>query len=64
MTGHGGLAAVVPGAYVVATLATTAVEVARDKDAAVLLLPAVFPTMHLAWGLGFLVPGQPSSSDA
>ncbi|MEA3501527.1 MAG: glycosyltransferase family 2 protein [Actinomycetota bacterium] len=64
ITGHPRLAAVVPGTYALATLAATTVEVAKRKDAAVLLLPVVFPTMHLAWGFGFLVPGHPSSRDA
>lgn len=63
VTGHGKLAAIVPGTYAVAALAATAVEVAKRKDTATLLLPVVFPTMHLAWGFGFLAPGQPSSND-
>jgi hypothetical protein len=24
-----------------------------------LLLPVIFPTMHVAWGIGFLMPGHP-----
>ena len=64
VAGYGRIAAVVPGAYVVAMVAATAVEGAKRKDSATLLLPFVFPTMHLSWGLGFLTPGHPSSSDA
>jgi len=64
ITGHGRLAAIVPGTYAAATLATTAVEVAKRKDTAVLLLPVVFPTMHVAWGIGFLTPRQPSNREA
>jgi len=64
ITGHRMLAAIVPGAYLLTTLTATGLEIARRKDVAVLLLPVVFPTMHLAWGLGFLAPGQPSSSEA
>ncbi|RLE23965.1 MAG: glycosyltransferase family 2 protein [Actinobacteria bacterium] len=64
VTGHRKLAAIVPGAYVAATITTTVAELARRRDRAALFLPAVFPTMHIAWGLGFLTPGQPSSSDA
>ncbi len=62
--GHRKLAAIVPGAYVAATVTTTVAELLKRRDRATLLLPAVFPTMHIAWGTGFLVPGQPSSSDA
>jgi len=63
MTGRRALATVIPAAYAIATLSATARETARRKDAAMLLLPAVFPTMHLAWGIGFLDPRQSSSSD-
>ncbi|MCJ7779296.1 MAG: glycosyltransferase [Acidimicrobiia bacterium] len=63
MTGHRMLAVIVPGAYLLATLTATGLETARRKDPAALLLPAVFPAMHLAWGFGFLAPGQPSSND-
>ena len=58
------LASVVPAAYTAATVAFTGIEATRRKDAAMLLLPAVFPTMHVAWGVGFLAPGQPSKSEA
>jgi cellulose synthase/poly-beta-1,6-N-acetylglucosamine synthase-like glycosyltransferase len=47
-------AAVVPGAYLAALLGTTLFEGVRRRDPAALALPLVLPTMHLAWGLGFL----------
>lgn len=49
-------AAIVPGAYLTALLGTTSVEGIRRRDPAALALPVVLPTMHFAWGLGFLVP--------
>lgn len=58
------LAAVIPVLYLTTTIAVSTVELLRRKDAAMLLLPVVFPTMHLAWGLGFLRPGQPRTSDS
>jgi hypothetical protein len=54
-------ALVIPALYTAATLAATAVDLIRRRDAAMLLLPAVYPTMHLAWGTGFLTPGQPAA---
>lgn len=48
-------AAIVPGAYLAAVLGAALLEAGRRRDAAALALPAVLPTMHLAWGLGFLV---------
>lgn len=53
------LGLVIPALYGAAILATTAAAVARRKDLAALLLPLVFPTMHLAWGAGFLVGRAP-----
>ncbi len=63
-TGHRRLAMVVPGIYGVATIAATTAETAKRRDTAVLLLPIVFPTMHLAWGLGFLTPHRLSREAA
>jgi succinoglycan biosynthesis protein ExoA len=60
VTGHRKLAAIVPGSYAAATITATLVELARNGDRAALLLPAVFPTMHVAWGTGILTPGHPS----
>ncbi len=51
------MAIVVPGVYTVALLAAGGVSWWRARDAAALLLPAVYPTMHLSWGLGFLLAG-------
>lgn len=53
------VALVIPGVYAVATLLATTVELVRRRDAAMLLLPLVYPTMHVAWGTGFLTPGHP-----
>ena len=61
--GLGWLGFIVPVAYGASALGATALEMARRRDAALLLLPVVFPTMHVAWGIGFLVPGQPATSD-
>ena len=48
-------AAIIPGAYLAALLGTALFEAVRRRDTAALILPLVLPTMHLAWGLGFLV---------
>jgi len=48
-------AAPVPAAYLGALLAAAGFETARRRDPAALALPLVLPTMHLAWGLGFMV---------
>ena len=47
-------AAIVPGAYLAALLGAALAEGIRRRDPAALALPVVLPTMHLAWGLGFL----------
>jgi succinoglycan biosynthesis protein ExoA len=47
-------AAIVPGAYLAALFGATLAEGIRRRDPAALALPVVLPTMHLAWGLGFL----------
>ena len=44
-----------PAAYGTLILATTLAETVRRRDRAAWLLPAVMPTMHLAWGIGFLL---------
>lgn len=49
------LASVVPLAYLLFLVAGTAAEGLRRRSPSVVLLPAVIPTMHIAWGLGFLV---------
>lgn len=48
-------ALVVPAAYLGALLASTAVGWVSSRDWAATALPAVFATMHLAWGLGVLL---------
>ena len=48
-------AAIVPGVYLLGLLGTIIVEGLRRRDLAALALPLVLPTMHLAWGLGFLL---------
>ena len=55
-------AAIVPGAYLAALFGTALVEGIRRRDPAALALPVVLPTMHLAWGLGFLVGRAPGST--
>ncbi len=44
-----------PVAYASLILATTLAETVRSRDRAAWLLSAVMPTMHLAWGIGFLL---------
>jgi hypothetical protein len=54
---------VTPTLYASALTAATAYEAVRRRDPAMASLPAVFPTMHLAWGIGFLTAGQDEASD-
>ncbi len=54
VTGVAALAAAVPAAYAAYLALATAATVARTHDAAALLLPAVLPVMHAAYGAGFL----------
>lgn len=63
VTGHRRIATLVPGSYLIALAGSTAREVARRKDPTMLLLPLVFPTMHVSWGIGFLTSRQSSTSD-
>lgn len=49
------LGLVVPVLYLGLIAITTLVQVATRRDPAVLLLPAAVATMHVSWGLGFLV---------
>lgn len=44
----------VPGAYFGFVVVGAAVEAVKRRQASALLLPIVLPTMHVAWGLGFL----------
>ena len=63
ITGYRKIAAVVPGSYLIALGGATSREAVRRTDPAMLLLPLVFPTMHLSWGVGFLTSRQSSTSD-
>ena len=45
----------VPAAYGAFLIAATVTESIRRRDRASALLPLVIPTMHLAWGTGFLL---------
>lgn len=45
----------IPGAYFGFVAIGAAVEAVKRRQTSALLLPIVLPTMHLAWGLGFLV---------
>lgn len=48
-----------PAVYAGAVATATAVA-ARHGDPAVVLVPVVIPTMHLSWGLGFLLGAAPA----
>ncbi len=50
------VAAALPLAYVLALTAAAANSAVRCRDAAAVLLPIVLATMHLSWGVGFLLP--------
>ena len=45
----------VPSCYLAFLVLGTATELVRRQDWAAALLPVVIPTMHLAWGTGFLL---------
>ncbi len=45
---------VLPAAYAALVVGATLLELARRRDASMLILPVVFPAMHMAWGIGFL----------
>ncbi len=53
------IAIAIPALYAAANLVVAVVELVRRRDQAMLLLPVIFPTMHVAWGIGFLMPGHP-----
>jgi hypothetical protein len=53
LAGHRRLGALVPGVYGGAVSATAAIAAQRAESGAI-LLPVVLPTMHVAWGTGFL----------
>lgn len=49
------LAALVPGAWTAALLGVSAAAGLRRREAAAVLMPGVFATIHLAWAAGFAV---------
>ncbi len=49
------LAGVVPVVYAGSVVLATVWSLRRSRDGAALILPIVYPTMHLAWGWGFLL---------
>lgn len=55
LAGLGVVGAVLPTAYLAGAVVTGVVESIRRRDPAGLLAPAPLVTMHLAWGLGFLI---------
>jgi glycosyltransferase involved in cell wall biosynthesis len=57
------LALLTPMLYASAVIAATGYEVVHRGDAAMVSLPAVFPTMHFAWGIGFLIARRAETSD-
>ncbi len=64
LLGYRVIALIVPGTYLVANVAASAMELVRRKDPAMLLLPGAFLTMHLSWGAGFLMPNRADQSEA
>lgn len=62
LIGRWQFAIAIPGLYAAATLTAAALEGVRRGDIAMLLLPVVYPTMHVAWGGGFLTPGHPGEA--
>jgi succinoglycan biosynthesis protein ExoA len=58
------IALIIPGTYLIADIGVSMIELAGQKDAAMLLLPAAFLTMHTCWGIGFLTATRPTQSDA
>jgi glycosyltransferase involved in cell wall biosynthesis len=52
------ISAIVPSLYGAALLAATLNAAVFRRSEAALLLPLVLPTMHVAWGLGFLWPSR------
>jgi GT2 family glycosyltransferase len=51
---------IVPGSYLLAVGGATVRQRVGSSDNAALMLPLVYPTMHLGWGLGFLVGRTPA----
>ncbi len=53
-------AALLPLLYAAAALLGALAIGLRRRDPAALLLPLVLVTMHLSWGVGFLIPARPA----
>jgi len=48
------IGAILPTVYAGTVVLATVLSWTRSRDGTAFILPAVYPTMHLAWGLGFL----------
>ncbi len=60
------LALVIPFAYLVALVATTAVSFGKTRRIAALVMPVAIVVMHISWGLGYLSglrPGSPANAE-
>lgn len=49
------VSALIPGLYLALLGGTTIAQLIKRRDPAALLFPAAVATMHLSWGLGFLI---------
>ena len=52
------LAAVLPTTYILALLVGAAVTGFSRREPAAILVPLVLATMHISWGIGFLLPAR------
>lgn len=52
-------AAAIPVAYAGGLVLGSLAVAVRRRDPVAVILPLVMMTMHLSWGIGFLLPGQP-----
>jgi succinoglycan biosynthesis protein ExoA len=52
---------IAPVAYGIVLISATAATLVRRRDPAALLLPGALTTMHLSWGIGFLIGGRERS---
>ena len=64
LAGAVGAAATLPLLYAATLMLASIVLGVRRRDAAALLLPAILPTMHISWGLGFLIPARKALANA
>ena len=59
------LALVIPAAYLIALVATTAINVGKTRRGAALVMPMAIAVMHISWGFGYLSglkPGSPTNA--